>query len=856
MNRGRIIGTLALTGALVAATVTAIPVLAGQPEGPAAIPSAAGPDLLRAKAVDAPQLQNTGIWHAKPIGICMTSAYRKGEYVHQGCVYDDNGGGPQWRWPNDTMMRNYTYPDDPAYRRNAADIVEVRVKPLPDTTAFRVTMNTMVDPELLGLTLALGGSTTPYQAPHGANTKLPADRFVTVHGGHGDITDAAGGKTLGNPAVTVDVPRRQVEIRVPHSLWRPVGSQRVAAAAGLWDRAGGKYLVPRATADATHPGGAIMGDPAPSVFFDSAFRFHEPFEAPYRDNDQKRAIADHDLSPFFAMVDFGKLAAGVTDDSTVPATGYLTRIYASQFEKAQGRRLPSDPGGPPPGAGTQQGGISTGSGSSSTSRPSLQFGWPCRDDCVPDLAGRLQRYMVYVPQQKAPATGYASMVWTNGYALRPGDDVAGDRDIYRQFADRPGNPTMVIDVDARGTDEWGYGESGASVFEAMADARRHYPLNQDKTAMGGFSSGAYMANKLSLSFPDVFTKAFICDGLDVAPSFPGLNGVADSLPVDTLTVHEAGSKISPMLPSRRNQPVMEWAGTTDDFVPYHIPRTRADAYAKGAYDYEFISWAGLASEHLTMCKNGMWQLATNWLGDQSRAIDPPHVTFVRNPLMDDLRSGLVGDKAYWLSDIRSRSKDELGAVDVVTRGQGRADAPVPATVTQAGVTDGTFSPVNPYLREYRHLAAPVSAPREDVLDIRSAGVGAVTVDPARAGVSCDAELVVATDGPLTVTLAGCDRTESFTGTDSGGLAKPETYRPTDPIGGIGNPLQDLPLPPEAGNLPQPPLQDLPPVRIPPNQPGQNPAPSTGPTTGAPTSSPQPSPAPASPLLPLPRLGSP
>jgi predicted esterase len=841
---------IALAGAaLVAATVTAVPMLT-RPAAAAAATPAAGPDLLRAPAVDAPQLQNTGIWHAQPIGICMTSAYRDGEYVHQGCVYDDNGGGPQWRWPNDTLLRNYTYPDNPAYRRNAADIVEVRAKPLPDATAFRVTMNTMVDPELLGLTLALGGTDVARQAPHGANTRLPADRFVTVHGGHGDVTDAVSGKTLGAPTVTVDLPRRQIEIRVPHSLWQPTGAQRLAAAAGLWDRANDRYLVPQATADATHPGGAIAGDPAPSAFFDSAFRFHEPFEAPYRDNDQKRAIANHDLSPFFATVDFGKLAAGVTDDSTVPTTGYLTRVYASNFEKAQGRRLPSDPGGPPPGAGTQQGGISTGAGSTSDSRPSLQFGWPCRDDCVPDLAGRLQRYMVYVPEQKAPAAGYSSMVWTNGYALRPGDDVAGDRDIYRQFADRPGNPTMVIDVDARGTDEWGYGESGASVFESMADARRHYPLNTEKTAMGGFSSGAYMANKLSLSFPDVFTKAFICDGLDVAPSFPGLNGVADTLPVDTLTAHEAGSKISPMLPSRRNQPVMEWAGTTDDFIPYDITRTRADAYAKGAYDYEFISWAGLAAEHLTMCKNGMWQLATKWLGDQDRAVDPQHVTFVRNPLMDDPRSGLVGDKAYWLSGIQSRSSTELGAVDVVTRGQSRTDAPVPATATQAGVSDGTFSPVNPYLREYRHLAAPVSAPRENVLDIRSAGVGSITVDPARAGVDCAAKLAVATDGPLTVTLAGCNRTESFTGTDSGGLAKPETYRPTDPIAGLGNPAGGLPLPPEAGNLPQLPLQGLPPVRIPPNQPGQDPAPSSTPSSTAPATAQQPtSNAPLLPLLP-------
>ncbi len=97
--------------------------------------SPAGPALLHAGPAKAPQLQNAGIWRAAPVGVCMASAYRKGEYVHQGCVYDDQGGGIQYRWPFDTFLRSYTYPEDPAYRRNAADILEVRVKPQRKATA-------------------------------------------------------------------------------------------------------------------------------------------------------------------------------------------------------------------------------------------------------------------------------------------------------------------------------------------------------------------------------------------------------------------------------------------------------------------------------------------------------------------------------------------------------------------------------------------------------------------------------------------------------------------------------------------------------------------------------------------------
>lgn len=803
-------------GAVLATTVAAIPALAA-PKGPVR----PGPELLYAEPPRAPQLENTGIWEADPIGICHTSAYRDGEYVHQGCVYDDQGGGNQYRWPNDTYLRNYTYPEAADYRRNAADILEVRVKPVDGATAFRVTLNTLIDPELFGITLALGDSATPRPAPHGANTVLPAQRFVTVHGEQGDIVDAATGETLPEtPDVTVDVERRQVEIRVPDSAFAADGEQRIAAAAGLWGDGG--YLVPQLTADETHPGGAVIGDDSPSAFFDSAFRFDEPFEAPYRDNDQKRAVADGDLSPFFAAVDFDALRAGTDDESGVPTTGYLTRVFASAFETEQGRRLPSDPGGPPPGTGTQQGGITTGSGEGAgDQRPSFAFGWPCRDDCVPDLPGRIQRYMVYVPEAQAPADGYPSLVWTNGYALRPGDDVAGERDLYQQFAERPGNPTMVIDVDGRGQDQWGYGQSGASIFEAVADARRHYDLDTERTAMGGFSSGGYMANKLSLTFPDVFSTVFICDGLDVAPSFPGLNGVADTLPVDTLTNHEAGSKLTPLLPSRRNQPVMEWAGVNDDFIPYNITRERADAYAAGDYDYEFISWTGVAAEHLVMCKNGMWDLATDWMGDEPRAVDPHHVSYVRNPLMDDPESGLVGDRAYWLSDIQSRD-GELARIDVVTRGLGVTDAPVPPSRSELGVAEGTFFPVNPYLREARALDEPVAAPAENVLEITGVDVGTVTIDPQRAGVDCAAELRVTTNGPLDVTLLGCDRTESFDGSGPG----LESYDPADPLEPLGNPAQGAPIPAEVGNAPQPPLTGLPPLRFPPNV-GGDPRPSGG-----------------------------
>src|SRR5437588_6509712 len=132
-----------------------------------------GPDVLYAPAVAAPQLENTGIWRAAPILVSGASAYRDGEFLYQDYLYDDHGarGVPD---PGDRLRAisalsqpygTLTYPTDPAYAGNAADLVELRVKPLADATAFRLTLNTMTDPSLVAATIAIGDSAVPLPLP-------------------------------------------------------------------------------------------------------------------------------------------------------------------------------------------------------------------------------------------------------------------------------------------------------------------------------------------------------------------------------------------------------------------------------------------------------------------------------------------------------------------------------------------------------------------------------------------------------------------------------------------------------------------------------------------------------------------
>src|SRR5712672_990207 len=136
-----------------------------------------GPDILYATAPVAPQLQNTGPWKAPPILVSGAEAYRGGEFLYQDYLYDDSGaaGTPDPTDPFNPVANLFspdhgtlTYPTDPVFANNAADLVELRVKPLASTTAFRVTLNTLIDPGRTAFTIALGNSPElkpwPYRA--------------------------------------------------------------------------------------------------------------------------------------------------------------------------------------------------------------------------------------------------------------------------------------------------------------------------------------------------------------------------------------------------------------------------------------------------------------------------------------------------------------------------------------------------------------------------------------------------------------------------------------------------------------------------------------------------------------------
>jgi hypothetical protein len=678
-----------------------------------------GPEILHRDLADAPQLQNTGPWRARPILVSGASSYRAGEFVYQDHLYDDSGARGT---ATNAGPGTYTYPtNDALYARNAADLVELRLKPVSGGTAFRLTYNTMIDPDLVATTVTLGESAGLVPIPHGANAYAPADLFVTVHGRKAHAVSAETGEELTNVniRVLVDPNRRHVHFCVPHEAFDPRGndSVRVAAATGLWDLAGNRYFVPGAVATATTPGGA---DPAvlqqPTAFFNVAFRFDEPLLR-FRTNVQGTQLASGDLSPFHFNVDFTALDSGTNDDMTgqrggVPETGYMNRILASHFEPAQGR------------------------GNATTLQPDR-----CPDTgCPPpDYAGRLQPYEIYVPDTDPP---YGLMVHPHAAGGTHNFYIESGRTSWQPAAAARGTGSIVFTPNARGPQYWYYGLQAAEVFEVWADIARHYRLDPGNTVLSGLSMGGYGALKLGSQFPDLFSSM-----TTVVPCVrAGGAGAGES----TMVKYTA--------PSLRHVPLISWTATNDTLCTYSSQGEYFSVLEDLGYRYD---WYSFPASHASF--DNEFQPLVDWIDDKRVVRDPARVTYVVNGQMNEPQYGLVGDKAYWASGIKVRDTSgvpPVGIVDAFSRGFGTAD-PVPnSTVESSGVWEGNYirnQTSTSWTAKSKSWAPAPTAPVEDRLDLEVENIAEITIDPIRARISCDAEIVVESDGPVTVILAGCDR---------------------------------------------------------------------------------------------------
>ncbi|HEX6389347.1 MAG TPA: hypothetical protein VFZ89_07870, partial [Solirubrobacteraceae bacterium] len=683
-----------------------------------------GPDALYDPPPRAAQLENVAPWTAPPLLVSSARAYRDGEFVYQDYLYDDHGAagvrdpGDPFS-PTDYLFSSkggtLTYPTGAVYADNAADLVELRIKPLAGATALRVTFNSMLDPDRAAFTVAIGSSAAPVAWPHGAGVRSPAQLFLTVHGATAELIEAGGAARAPAPTASVDVTRRQIDVRIPHAAWNPGTSRvRLAAATGLW--AGDGYARPGLAATATTPGGVSASG---SGLFNVAFRYDEPmpdvsmFGAGitiadaalgsmlqarwWRDRAQADALAGGDISTYFQEVDFAKLAAKAADDSGVPKTGPLNRIFASRQVHGQGvdnARL--------------CGGIEAAGDE------------PVR--CTGALVGQLQPYAIYVPRKPRPARGYGLTLLL--HSLGGNYNQYLDSKNQSQLGERAGG-SIVVTPTGRGPDGFYHDVAEGDSFEVWGDVARHYALDPDWAVVSGYSMGGEGTWQYLSRWPDLFARGM---------STVGPRGLA------------AGR-----LASLRNTPVMAWSALADELV--NIAETEGTITQLTRLGVRFQAWLFPLADHLSLATNDEYGPAAAFLGDARVDRDPAHVTYVVDEDDNSERARAVADHAYWLSDLKARDAERNGTIDARSAAFGSGDAPPrPITSGLASLDGGARGP-QPAAGRARTWGPAPQAPKADRLVVRATNVSRATVATARAKLSCAPTLDVQSDGPLDLRLA-------------------------------------------------------------------------------------------------------
>jgi hypothetical protein len=686
-----------------------------------------GPDILYAKPAVAPQLRNRGIWKSKPTLVSGTQAYRDGEWMYQDYLYDDHGAlgvlDPTTPWAETDFLfspvaGSFTYPTARKYADNAADLVEFRTKPLASATAFRVTLNSLTDPSLVGFTIALGVSAVPQEWPAGADVTSPAAYFVTVHGQTATMTQAGTGRVLQPaPHVSVSIHRRQFTVEVPHQAWDPgTSTVRMSIGVGLWDAAHGRYLAPAlGPATATTPGG---GGAAPVGLVNVGPRFNEPWPSlaqptvtigdsgagelvqpfMWREHEQAYEMGVlGSVQPFFAEVSFGKLARRVTDNTDIPRSGSTDRIMASHFSFGQGLDPAQICGRiiPPKDSGAK---------------------------CIGRMVGRLQPYNLYVPEGPAPRRGYGLTLL---HSLSGNYNQYATSHNQSQLAHR-GPGSIVVTPAGRGPDGGDAGVAEADDFEVWNTVAHLYPLDPGWVAVSGYSMGGFGTYRLAERWPDLFARGFSVVG-EASPT----SGI----------------------PSLRNVPILAWNAVADELVT--IDSTLQNTQAMTAAGVRYIEDIFPAADHLTLATNDQYGPGATWLGTHRVVRNPAHVTYVVNRHEDNKLTGMVADHAYWVSEVTPRKPGSIGTIDVRSLGFGAGDPKPSGMQYGAGALTGGTKAAMPYVELRQSWGATPKTPRRNALEVVATNISHVVIDVSRAKVDCHAHVHIKTDGPVKVTLAGC-----------------------------------------------------------------------------------------------------
>jgi pimeloyl-ACP methyl ester carboxylesterase len=431
----------------------------------------------------------------------------------------------------------------------------------------------------------------------------------------------------------------------------------------------------------------------------------------WREQAQARALAQGDVSDFAAEVDFAKLRDRVDDNSGVPTSGSMNRIFASRFSFGQGldpREICF--------------GISAG----------IDVGPECRGRFV----GQLQPYAVYVPDGPVPTGGFGLTLALHSLSANYNQYA---NSVYQSQLGERGRGTVVVTPNGRGPDGFYAGYAEADTFEVWADVARHHPIDPDWVAVTGYSMGGFGTYRLLARYPDLFTRGFSI-------------------------VARPGSAAD-QLASLRHTPLMAWNAGGDELV--QLPAAEEAHAGLVAAGIPHTYWLFPSADHLTLATNDEWAPGVEFLGESRVDRDPAHIAYVVDPSEDNTGARVVASRAYWLTELDVREDGAVGTVEAHSEAFGVGIAEAGEVEQGAGaLAGGAWGPM-PYAERALALAAAPAIEAADRLVLTVANLDRVVVNAARARLTCDAEVVVDSDGPVEVVLDGCPA-------EAAGDGEPET----------------------------------------------------------------------------------
>jgi len=680
-----------------------------------------GPDFLYTDPVVPPQLENVGEWEADPLLVSGECAYRSGEFLYQDYVYDDSGADttadPDPYWPEPSLegvnapTGNLVYPDDwDRYGNNAADLLEFRAGLGENGLRYRLTLQTMKEPEIAAVAIGVdtggGSGTDDWGYGLGSLGELDLD-YVVVSWGSGAELVATDGPTESIPS-TVDADRNQIDVRTPlepgDETWRHY------AVVGLWDAEEKQFEQIADGPDEDRPGVSGGADPPP--VFNVAFRFDEPLEqssreptigdpfriddpdpddpsesyGQYREHAQANALAERDIAEFGADVDFGKLRAGVCEQS-VPDSGLRTRLYASRYELGEGVEVEER--------------------DYKSQHTSI----------VHVLLNRIQPYSVYVPEGYQPEGENPLHVVLHGGGGVYTD--VGRENYLRQLGEQ--RDAVVVVPEARGPNLFYDDEGLLDVFEVVGDAVSQYRIDTDRITVSGASMGGFGTLKAASMYPDLFSRAFAY--------------VSDSE--------------SSLLDNLRHVPVVLWNGRDDNIAPPSMYNPTADRLRELGYRHEQSEFLGFG--HVTFSARDQWGPIKSffdgeYLGDESKTAQPARVTYRRVPEHELPKFDVVCDGAYWVQNISVADGFDEALVDVTDHAS-TEPRPEPKQYTDSGRFPGKHVTIG---TRWCRRSAPVSS--ENTLAVELDGVAEVTVHVDETSIDRDQPIVLDVDSSSEATI--------------------------------------------------------------------------------------------------------